>query len=197
MEQFVILVIIGLISLVNWLMQRAAEKREQAKLKRVDRTAQKREEQRNIYTQPPPVPSAGRRSPPPAEDPFKELMEALGLPSGGPPPVPAHPAPPPVVEVEEFASLEEPAPVARRSQKPPQAAWKQQPRKRGPYEKEARLASAFAARGAAPEKSLGRERESTRELLATRASQRQAVIAAEILGPPRALQSWDGVPALR
>ncbi len=42
MEQLVILVIIGLISLVNWLMQKAAEKREVAKTKRVEKREVKR-----------------------------------------------------------------------------------------------------------------------------------------------------------
>ena len=65
-ELLVILVIIGLISLVNWLMQKSAEKREAAKMKREqaqeDWGAQPR---RNIYTQPAPAPAA-RRAPQPA-----------------------------------------------------------------------------------------------------------------------------------
>ena len=42
MEQLVLLVVIGLISLVNWLMQKAAEKREAAKSARVDKREVKR-----------------------------------------------------------------------------------------------------------------------------------------------------------
>ena len=55
MEQLVLLVVIGLISLVNWLMQKAAEKREQAQLER----QAKRESKRNVYTQPAPAAPAG------------------------------------------------------------------------------------------------------------------------------------------
>lgn len=199
MEQLVILVIIGLISLVNWLMQRAAEQREQAKLKRAARDGRKREEERNIYTQPPPVPAPGRHAPPAPQDPFKELMEALGLPSGEPPPPPVtrQAPPPPVTESEEFASLEEAVPTAKRAKRPAQPAWKQPPKRRAPDEKEARLASAFAAQESAAGRRPARERESVRSLLATRASQRQAIILAEILGQPRAIRSWEGTPVLR
>lgn len=183
MEQLVILIIIGLISLVNWVMQKAAEKREEAKLKRVENREVKREARRNIYTQPAPAaPPVARRTAGP-RDPFKDLMDALGLPADELPP-------PPVVrreevfEEEEFASVEEatpppvPAPVARTPR------W-QSPSVSRPDEKTARLASAFAAVG---EKSAPAYRGSKlQDLLATRDSQRKAIVLAEILGTPRGL----------
>ena len=61
MEQLVLLVIIGLISLVNWLMQKAAEKREAAGQKRAERREVKRETRRNVYTQGPSAPAPARQ----------------------------------------------------------------------------------------------------------------------------------------
>lgn len=199
MEQFVILVIIGLISLINWLMQRAAEKREEAKLKRSGQSEQKRKEERNIYTQPPPVPAAGQRPPAPPQDPFKELMEALGLPADHvPQPAQRTPLPSTVVESEEFTSMEEEqVPVASRSPQPPEVVWKQPPTKRKPDEKETKLASAFAAQEDAYGKRPEEERSSVQDLLFSRATQRHAVILAEIFGPPRSVQEWGDLPAGR
>ena len=70
MEQLVILIIIGLISLVNWVMQKAAEKREAAELKRVEKRETKREAKRNIYTQPAPAARPVARRASPERDPF-------------------------------------------------------------------------------------------------------------------------------
>jgi hypothetical protein len=183
MEQLVILVVIGLISLVNWLLQKASEKRELAEMKR------KAAEEpggpgRNVYTQgvptqPPPL----RRPPQPAPDPMRELMEALGLPADAaqPGPVARRLVPPPVVaEVEEeFSSLEDdppplPQPILR---PPPDAKTRQLARD---------LAAAEAASEHAPLDARG-----FRAMLANRSTQRQAVILAEIFGPPRGLAARD------
>ena len=187
MEQLVILIIIGLISLVNWVMQKAAEKREAAGQKRTARREVKREARRNVYTQPAPAPTARRA--PEERDPFKELMDALGLPSDQLPP-------PPVVtrEVfheEEFSSLEEPAPPPVPQPVAPVKVQRwQPPAVRRPDEKTARLASAFASVG---EKTPSTYRGSNlRELLAGRDAQRKAVVLAEILGTPRGLASAGG-----
>ena len=108
MEQLVLLVIIGLISLINWVMQKAAEKREQAGQKRAERREIRRESKRNVYTQPAPGPvhRPVRRASGPTQDPFRELMEALGLPADQlpPPPVARREE---LVEEEEFASPHE------------------------------------------------------------------------------------------
>lgn len=181
MDQLVLLVIIGLISLVNWVMQKAAEKREQAQLEREAR----RETGRNIYTQKPKQEISARRAASP-RDPLKELMDALGLPPDAvnPPPLAKRIAPEPE---EEFASLEElPPPIQRQTRKQAVAPRWQPPSVRRPDEKMARLASAFAAK----EKSTAEKPRpaSARGLLADRASKRHAVVLAEILGPPRALQ---------
>ena len=190
MEQLVLLVIIGLISLVNWLMQKAAEKREAAGHKRAERREVKREARRNVYTQGAPAPAAAPRRAPAERDPFKELMDALGLPSDELPP-------PPVVrreqlDEEEFASLEEPTPPPVPS---PVAASREQPRwqapsVRRPDAKTAQLASAFAS---VEEKPASAYRGSSlRVLLAGRDTQRKAVVLSEILGTPRGLISAGG-----
>jgi hypothetical protein len=187
MEQLVILLIIGLISLVNWVMQKAAEKREVAKAKRVEKREVKRETRRNIYTQPAPAPTARRA--PVERDPFKDLMDALGLPADEAPPRPVV-AEPDYFEEEEFVSLEAPAPpplpepvVTKPRAKA--AAWHPPARGAQPDEKTRQLASAFLALDdASPETWRGGN---VRSLLASASSQRKAVILAEILGTPRGL----------
>lgn len=182
MEQLVVLIIIGLVSLVNWMLQKSAEKREQAKLQREASRAGKEQARRNVYTQKPPV-RRQASAPAPAQDPFKELMEALGLPPSEAPPQRVPPRlPQTIFEEEEIHSMEEPEPppVLRAPASAPT------PRAKQPDMKMAQLASAFAAQEkSAPEKP---RLSAVRKLLADRASKRQAVILAEILGPPRALQ---------
>jgi hypothetical protein len=188
MEQLVLLVVIGLISLINWVMQKAAEKREQAQLERET----KRESKRNVYTQPAPSPvnRPARRAAGPVQDPFKDLMDALGLPSDQlpPPPVARREV---VVEEEEFASAEDVAPppvpatvVRRESVRPKPAAPFR------PDRKMIELASAFAAVEEKPATTYRGSK--VRDLLDNRDSQRKAVILAEILGTPRGLVSAGG-----
>jgi len=188
MDQLVLLVIIGLISLVNWVMQKAAEKREQAKLDRAERE----EGKRSVYRQPPPQKRvAERRARTPQQDPLKELMEALGLPpeAAAPPPVAPRMAAEPE---EEFASLESaPPPVPASVPAAPKPRWQPSSIRR-PDEKTARLASAFAAK----EKTSAEVPRPTavRGLLSDRASKRNAVILAEILGQPKALRPAGALP---
>ena len=185
MEQLVLLVIIGLISLVNWVMQKAAEKREQAQLER----EAKRESKRNIYTQPAPGPAArpARRALAPTQDPFKELMDALGLPSDQlpPPPVARREI---IVEEEEFASVEQAPPLPGRRSGTKAAPW-QPPAVRRADEKAAKLAAAFLEREKSPAQKP--RATSVRSLLADNSSKRQAVILSEILGTPRGLARTD------
>ena len=176
---------------MNWLLQKAAEKREAAKSARVEKREVKRATRRNVYTHPAPAPatSAPRRVAT-ERDPFKDLMDALGLPSDEPPPRPVV-ADTPFLAEEEFVSLEEavpppplPKPVAA---KPLSAAASWHPPARGaqPDEKTKQLASAFAAMGGAdPQVWQGGN---VRGLLAGSSAQRKAIILAEILGTPRGL----------
>lgn len=181
MEQLVLLVIIGLISLVNWVLQKAAEKREASGQKRAERREAKREIRRNVYTQG--APEAPRRGAAP-QDPLKELMEALGLPPDAAA-LPRHEEPD-----EEFASMEvgpPPVPEPERSTEKPR--WQPQSIRR-PDEKMARLASAFAA--VDDQQKTVRRGTGFRALLAGRDAQRKAVVVAEILGTPRGLASAGG-----
>lgn len=193
MEQLVILLIIGLISLVNWLMQKASERREAAKEKRLDRREEKKEQKRNIYTQPAPAtPPVGRRAP--AErDPFKELMDALGLPADEAPPHPVVPVPE-VFEEEEFASLEEPAPPPLpKAPIPPKVAgqvWRKKWTPR-PDRKTQELASAFAA--VEEEKEPAYRGGGIRSMLAGPDGRRKAVVLSEILGTPRGLAPTEAL----
>ena len=87
MEQLVILVIIGLISLVNWLMQRSAEIKKQRRLEQQGHDLPRESEE---------VPEAvAPRRAAPDRDPtveMRRLMEALGIPMEEEPP--ALPEPP-------------------------------------------------------------------------------------------------------
>ncbi len=98
MEQVILLVVIGLISLVNWMIQSSAEARKKRQMQeRIDRGETEPEQ-----------PMAARRSEPieqepegdPAEN-MRRLMEALGLPLEDAPPQPAQrqqTTPPPLPE---------------------------------------------------------------------------------------------------
>jgi hypothetical protein len=187
MDQLVLLVVIGLISLINWVMQKAAEKRELAKFEREEREAGKQ----SVYRQPPPQKRvAERRSRSPQQDPLKDLMDALGLPAETvlPPPVAQRPAP---ESQEEFASLEQASPPVPRSAPVAEKPRWQPPSIRRPDEKMARLASAFTAKEkkSSTEKSLPL---SVRAMLSDRTSKRNAVVLAEILSTPRGLAPAGG-----
>ena len=167
MEQLVILVIIGLVSLVNWVLQKAAKRREdlQPKPPAHAQTRHAAETRRQTMNRP-------------AKDPMRELMEALGLPPDeAPPPLPQRAATV-VVEQEEFANTETGVPDASSL-----LAGLQKPVR--PDEKTARLAGAFAA---AERPSSSPRVQKVRSLLSDRSRQREAIILSEILGQPLALR---------
>ncbi len=161
MEQLVILVIIGLISLVNWLMQRSAEMKEK---RRLEKAAQQGEPPEPLV----PEPSYETQEERPDEA-MRKLMEALGLPvEEAPPPLP-RPAPP---------TPAEPPPIVvrpnfshKRLAEPPQEVFVHevsqvtQPR-RGP----ATVAVAKPSR--------------FRTLLSTNEGIRDALVLSEVLGKP-------------
>jgi len=189
MEQLVILLIIGLISLVNWLMQKSAEKRSARTERRVEKREVKSEERRNIYTQPAPsAPAPVARRAPGGRDPFKDLMDALGLPPEETLPGPVVAEPDFFPEDAEFIPFEEaaPPPLPEPVVAPARVTARKPPAKpKRPDRRTAELASAFAAIGEEPGPAYRGSK--VRDLLAGRDSQRQAVILAEILGTPRGL----------
>lgn len=165
MEQLVILVIIGLISLVNWLMQRSAQMKEK---RRLEKAAQQGEFPEPLV----PEPSFETQEERPDES-MRKLMEALGLPvQEVPPPLPK-PAPP--------VHREPPPPVVRpnfshkRLSEPPQEAFVHktsftQP-KRGPAIIELAKPSRF------------------RTLLSTSDGLRDALVLSEVLGKPVSMRA--------
>jgi len=169
MEQLVLLVIIALISFINWAMQKSAERRKAKKL--AEKSGPATPGQR-----PKPQPATD------AETEMRRFMDALGLPTE---------AEPPVIQRQEQV---EPAP--QRQVTPPPIP-KQQPQfQRGRVQKPEREMQELAARlqraeigGAEESVGLpGGRSGSYRELLKSPQSLRDAVVVREILGPPKALQ---------
>lgn len=173
MEQLVILIIIGVISLINWLLQKSAEHKSKRPPKAsppLESHDWGREEQ--VFTE---EPVAQRQAPP--ADPQAELrrfFEAMGL------PLEEEPAPAPVVQP---AFVEPPAlpdPVVETPAPRPAAAARERVTAR--Y---AELAKGFAQAEAAQAQV---EHQDARGLLASPGGLRQAMILREILGPPRGLE---------
>jgi hypothetical protein len=194
MEQLVILLIIGLISLVNWLMQKAAEKREARTERRVEKREVKREARRNIYTQP--APRTEPRQAPTGRDPLKDLMDALGLPAEEAPPGSVVAEPDFFPDDAEFIPFEEtkPPPLPEPVVTPARVTARKLPAKpKRPDRRTTELASAFAAIGEETGKTY--RGSSVRDLLSGRDSQRKAIILAEILGSPRGLAASSALMA--
>jgi hypothetical protein len=161
MEQLVILLLIGLISLINWIIQKSAEAREKRKLER----------QRDAGMD---APSAFEGSESVGRNVFDEsrrrLAEALGLPEDGLPPampekreIIAPPLPQRPVAVSRFARVEKVSaanPLLREQ------------------------ARRFQAASGEPVRKGGR----VRQLLTSSEGVRDAVILSEILGVPKALR---------
>jgi len=159
MEQLVILVIIGLISLVNWMMQRSAELRERRKIEHQKQGIPEGDPFRQTEEEEPPP---TRSQADPAAD-MRRLMEALGLPLEDEPPVVVRehpPAPPP---------LPQPPPRPAAAYKP--AAPKPSATSR-PYQIQS--PSAHPHNGALAQS------------LRDKTQIRQAIILREVLGPPKA-----------
>jgi len=160
MEQVVIIVIIGLISLVNWVMKRSAEIREE----------RKRERQRlGIPEGDPfhPAPLQAENTPAPhrtADDSsldMRRLMEALGLP-------PEADELPPRPVVRETATL------------PPLPGYRPPPAPKPRFQNSNMRSAAMAPPDAVPGSALD-------AALRSHDGIRQAIILREILGPPKAL----------
>jgi len=161
MEQLVILIVIGLISLINWLMQRSAELRER---KRQERKALSVPDGTTFQDQPEDqteqVSPRDGRSP---GDEMRRLMEALGLPvEAEEPQIPQRRLPPPVPEIEPAS----PVFVSRAESRP-------SPRKA--------VAVAPSVEQRAPHPFLATLRSSE--------GLRQAIVLREVLGAPKALRS--------
>lgn len=156
MDQVVIIVVIGLISLVNWLMKRSAELREQRKLEREESGNPEPDPFHQLSgVEPADFPAPTVRQPSAASDEMRRIMELMGMPleEEAPPPQPVM-QPPPVQPP--LPKYQPPKPV--RPAKP--------------------VFGSGAAETAAPP--------ALASALRSRAGIRQAVVLREILGPPKA-----------
>jgi hypothetical protein len=108
MDQVVIVVVIGLISLVNWLMKRSAELREQRKLER--------DELPDVESADLPAPSV--RQPSAASDEMRRIMELMGMPleEEAPPPLPVQPVLPVLPKYQSPKPARPAKPVSSRSE---------------------------------------------------------------------------------
>lgn len=193
MEQVILLLVIGLISLVNWMIQKSAEARKKRQM----------QERIDCGEVEPSQPMAARRYDRSDEEPeaegnpaenMRRLMEALGLPledappqpiqrqQTTPPPLPTQPRemmqPPPLVrtvrEMEERGEM--PPPVAATpAQRPKLHDWQR------------KAAKALEA-SAAAEASRTVKPSRARQMLRQPESLRDAVILTEILGRPKGFQ---------
>ena len=169
MEQLVILLLIAVISIINWIVQKSKEAREKRKLeKRADATGEP-------LAKPEPAPDV-------TETAMRRLREALGLPEDAQPPVipkrveehvPAPPRPPARV----------PPPLPQRERKPvvvhasPAQRWEEHRRTQIPH------------RGSKPLVHEAPKKPSrVRELLRSEGGLRDAVVLSEILGPAKSLR---------
>ena len=161
MEQVVIIAIIGLISLVNWVVKRSAEIREQRKLER-QRLGIPEGDPFHPAPHPAENPAAPHRAAGDSSPDLRRLMEALGLPPE------EDELPPRPVVVRGTAALP-PLPAYR----PPSAA---KPRFQSPGTRAAAMPPAAAVPGSPLDAAL-RSHDGIR----------QAIVLREILGPPKAL----------
>jgi hypothetical protein len=195
MEQLIILLAIGAISLVNWLIKQSAEARERKKQQaRIDRGIENQPEEEALLE---PQPSARRQSAPaPDEDPsesMRKLMEALGLPMENEPPKPIQrQAPPPLTPPELPKPLyREPDPYSSRPAQPIRRNEYREPEMPRSLESDptpevslhdwSHKKKPAIAPVAVPEHRF-------RKMLATPGGLRDAILLSEILGKPKALQ---------
>ena len=185
MEQLVIILLIALISIINWIIQKSKERREKRKLeKRADATGEP------VAKHEPTADATG------TETAMRRLREALGLPEEAPPPAIPQRAEPKKVEPERI----EPKRVAprKRVERPvspslvppplPQAERRPAVVHVPPVRWEHRRFESLhkIAKPSLPE--VPKQPPRIRELLQSQGGLRDAVVLSEILGPPKSLR---------
>jgi hypothetical protein len=195
MEQLVILLIIGAISLINWLLQKSAEHKQR-------RGGQDGPEETSRDTEisgweESVSPTAGQQDSTTQEEQMRRFFEALGLPS--PQESPQEPVITPSFETEP-PPLPNPAPARRAAAKPASAPSFLTPSATSPTMvakptlRENREMKELAAKFEASEldaASTTGTQAVFRNLLADPHGARQAIILQEILNPPRALRPYS------
>ncbi len=198
MEQFVLLIIIAAISLINWILQKSAEHREKRKAERA------RGETIHPSEEAPQSRPAGQFD---GAEQTRKFLEALGLPEDALPPRPQErqqqPAPPPLPPepVGQTSRYGETEPEPKRSflhkvdssleqrlypdvpveVRPPTRAADRLPTRTR------RLPSTAAIVTTAPSSSA---RDLVEQIITQKDGLRRAVVMREILGPPKAVEGW-------
>ena len=172
MEQLVIILLIALISIINWIVQKSKETREARKLEtRADRTG---ENVKGGLAEPPATES---------ETAMRRLREALGLPEESQPPalprrIEKRVAPPPVPQPK-------PPPLHERPAKP---MVLHVPATRPHEERRASELHHWVGSSAVPKVEAAKPPSRIRELLGSAGGLRDAVVLSEILGPPKSMR---------
>jgi hypothetical protein len=192
MEQLVIILLIALISIINWIIQKSKERREKQKLeKRADATGEP-------VAKHEPAPEATE-----TETAMRRLREALGLPDEAPPPVRPRRAEPKRAEAEriEPKRAEPKKRIERPVSPPPRSPDRLVPpplpqAERRPavvhvrpvrWEQHRRFEPLHKiAKPSLPE--VPKQPPRIRELLQSQGGLRDAVVLSEILGPPKSLR---------
>ena len=178
MEQLVIILLIALISIINWIIQKSKEAREKRKLeKRADATGEP-------VAKHEPAPDATG-----TETAMRRLREALGLPEDAPPPAIPKRAEPEKVEPKRI----EPKRAERRAVAPPPLPQPEKrpavvhvpPVRRGEEHRRFEFPHQIG-KPLLPEDPKKPPR--IRELLQSQGGLRDAVVLSEILGPPKSLR---------
>jgi len=187
MEQLVILLLIALISIINWIIQKSKERREKRKLeKRADATGEP-------VAKHEPAPDATG-----TETAMRRLREALGLPEEAPPPVIPKRAEPKRAEAERIEPKRGERPVSVPAPSPDRLAPPPLPRPERkpilvhappvPRWQEHRRSGLLHKIAKSPPPEVSKESPRIRELLQSQGGLRDAVVLSEILGSPLSLR---------
>jgi len=197
MEQLIILLAIGAISLVNWLIKQSAEARERKKQQaRIDRGEQSPvDEPEEVLLEPQPRSSRAPQNEDPSES-MRKLMEALGLPMENEPPKPVQrpvATPPPIYTPPELPKplYREPDPYSTKPARPIRRPEYREPEM--PRSLESDLTPAVSLHDWSHKKKptiapVAVPEHRFRKMLANPGNLRDAILLSEILGKPKALQ---------
>jgi hypothetical protein len=174
MEQLVIVLLIALISIVNWIVQKSKERRVARKLEQqADRTGEG-------------VKGGVAEAPEPeSEVAMRRLREALGLPEEAPPPTLPRRIEERVPPLPPVMPQRKPPPLPERAPKPvvlhvPPTRPREERRISGLHH--------WVGRSAVPKVEAARPTSRIRELLGSTGGLRDAVVLSEILGPPKSMR---------
>jgi hypothetical protein len=189
MEQLVILVLIGLVSFINWLVKKSGEARAAKKLKDL--------QDRGGESYQAPAPTQQQQNRPVADESaetMRKFMEALGIPADqeqAPPPIPERRI---TLDPEVFAPQPPPPPVVRKRPEPiytPPPVPAFVPTISVPeWREEGPSTAAPAHSWNEPSEEKPKPNRAT-ELFSSRGGLRDAIIVSEVLGRPRALRPHE------